>query len=56
MAGGTAAAAYLDAKFHLRKDFASIYRLHSATKQFTKAGTVPLPCTTPIESSSPANL
>ncbi|SLM40462.1 AMP-dependent synthetase/ligase [Lasallia pustulata] len=37
LAGTTAAAAYLDAQFRIRKDLAYLYRMHSATQQYAKA-------------------
>jgi hypothetical protein len=39
VAGATAAAAYLDAKFHLRKDIATIYNLKHQEKFVIKEGT-----------------
>lgn len=55
LAGTTAAAAYLDAKFHVRKDLSSLYRLHSATKQYAQAGDWSPPPPT-LDSSDPTDL
>jgi hypothetical protein len=38
-AGGVALAAYLDGKFHIRKDLAVISRLKKAEREYKKAGT-----------------
>ena len=39
MAGGTALAAYLDAKFHVRNDLSLIYRVKKSEWAYEKAGT-----------------
>ena len=40
IAGATAAAAYLDAKFHIRKDIGAIRRVNSAQREFAAACTL----------------
>ena len=39
VAGGTALAAYLDAKFHISKDLSSIARLKKGERDYKQAGT-----------------
>jgi hypothetical protein len=39
IAGATAAAAYLEAKYHIKKDIVSVYRLKKSEKVVQKAGT-----------------
>lgn len=39
LAGGTALAAYLNAKFHIKKDLSSIVRIRQAQKAHDNAGT-----------------
>jgi len=40
-AGSWAAGAYLDAKFHLRKDLTALRRLKVAEREYARAGTSP---------------
>jgi hypothetical protein len=39
VAGGTALAAYLDGKFHIRKDLSAISRLKKGERAYKQAGT-----------------
>jgi hypothetical protein len=39
VAGGTALAAYLNGKFHIRKDLYGISRLEKGKREYKKAGT-----------------
>ena len=39
VAGGTALAAYLDGKFHIRKDLSAISRIKKGEREYKQAGT-----------------